>query len=433
MAARFTIEKGLVLLLLLTGIAIVGERSILFTTVTLDASSGGVSSYADVQEGGESRSSITDPEEMSWTCTLQESGRFMYCGFELIFSPEDRTQGLDFRRYDLARFWLDYEGPTSSVRIYLRNYDPIYSQPYAFDSTKYNQVEFDAKLLQEEEPVEFAIKDFVVANWWFYRSEITPGMGHPQFDNIVVLEVQTGSNPQPGVHRFTLRKVELEGQLLTSETWYRGILGAWLVVALIYLAARSVTLKRELRRKSQRERELVEINRLLDSRGQELEEKARTDPLTGAFNREGIGDAMRLGLAEWRREHKPLSIVMLDLDHFKQVNDNHGHAVGDRILAGVSALVKQNVRTSDLFARWGGEEFVLVCRNTRIEEAESIAQKLCDLISEHDFEEAGLKVTASFGVAMLRREESLEQIFERVDRALYAAKAEGRNRVVVSP
>lgn len=433
MAIRFSLEKGLGLLVLLTGIALVGERSILYTSTTLDANDGGVSAYADIQEGGKSQSKITDPQSMTWICDLQEAGIFKYCGFELIFNPEDRTQGLDLRNYDTVRVWLDYEGPTSSVRIYLRNYDSAYSKADVLDSTKYNQVEFDAKLLNPGEPITFSIRDFFVANWWFYRSEIAPGMGHPQFDNIVTLEVQTGSNPQVGEHKFTLSKIELEGQWLSSESWYQGILGTWLLAALSFLAVRSVSLSRALRRKSERERELVEINRLLDSRSQELEEKAKTDPLTGAFNREGIGDAMRLGLAEWRREGKPLSIVMLDLDHFKQINDSYGHAVGDRILAGVSALVKNNVRTSDVFARWGGEEFVLVCRDTCLDEALGIAQKLCGLISEHDFGEAlGQKVSASFGVAQLGEQESLDQIFERADRALYKAKGQGRNRVVVS-
>lgn len=434
MAMRFSLEKGLGLLVLLTGIAMLNERSILYKSTTLDASDGVVSIYGDNQAGGNSQAEIVDPKAMTWVCELREGSEYTYCGFELIFSPFDRTLGLDLRDYDTLRFWLDYEGPTSSVRLYLRNYDPAYSSPDKFDSTKYNQVEFDSNLLEPGEPITFSIDDFFVANWWLYSSGIAPELSHPQFDNVVIVEVQTGSNPQLGRHEFTLSKIELEGQWLSSKSWYQGILGVWLLAALSFLAARSLSLSRELKRKSERERELVEINRLLDNRGQELEERAKTDPLTGAFNREGLGDAMRLGLAEWRREAKPMSIVMLDLDHFKKINDTYGHAVGDRILAGVSALVKQSVRTSDIFARWGGEEFLLLCRNTSLVDAHGVAQKLCRLISENDFGEAmAQKVSASFGVAQLRSGESLDQIFERVDKALYEAKQQGRNRVEISP
>lgn len=219
--------------------------------------------------------------------------------------------------------------------------------------------------------------------------------------------------------------------MLTSERWYQAIVGSWLIAALLVLGLRIVRLNRELRRKNQRERELLEINSLLDQRGQQLEQKAKTDPLTGAFNRTGIEEALKVGLEERRRAARSLSIVMLDVDRFKPINDTYGHAVGDRILAGLSALVQENIRSTDLFARWGGEEFTLVCHDTDLRDAAAIAEKLRVKISLHDFGDE-LGVTASFGVATLGARESLEQMFERADQALYRAKEQGRNRVVVS-
>jgi diguanylate cyclase (GGDEF)-like protein len=162
-----------------------------------------------------------------------------------------------------------------------------------------------------------------------------------------------------------------------------------------------------------------------------LEEKSKTDSLTGAFNREGIEEIIKLGLWEWRSHRKPLSIVMLDIDFFKRINDTYGHAVGDHVLSTLSNLVQDYVRTDDLFARWGGEEFVLVCRNTRVEQAAIIAEKLRELIECHEFEE-NLRVTVSMGVATLSAIEPLEQLFKSADDALYDAKEQGRNRVVVA-
>ncbi|MDQ2075933.1 GGDEF domain-containing protein [Marinimicrobium sp. ABcell2] len=427
--SRFGVEIALALFVVLTLVAIVAERPILQTGFTIDARHGEVSHYNDSVDGGLSTSEIIDSDAMEWRCVLAEQAIYSFCGFELILD-QARTDGLDLRNYDRIRIWLDYEGPTESIRFYLRNHDPVYSTPELHDTTKYNQIEFDAEMASGG-PFEFSMHDFFVANWWFQRYRIAPELAHPQFDNIVVLEVQTGSAPQPGLHTFRMERVEFTGQVLTSERWYQGIVGSWLIAALVFLGSRTVKLNRELRRRSQRERELLEINALLDHRGQQLEQKTKTDPLTGAFNRTGIEEALKVGLEERRRAGKPLSIVMLDIDQFKPINDTYGHAVGDRILTALSTLVQENIRGSDLFARWGGEEFALVCRNTSLRDAAAIAEKLRVKISLHHFDE-DVGVTASFGVATLGERESLEQIFERADQALYRAKDLGRNRVVVS-
>jgi diguanylate cyclase (GGDEF)-like protein len=430
MAARFTLEKALGSLIVLTLIAILAERPLLETRMTLGPSDGQLSVYADSYEGGKSQAWIVDPNGMEWICDMIEEHRFPYCGFEFILA-NDRQSGIDLSRYDHIRLWLDYQGPTETLRVYLRNYDPAYSDPQQNDTTKYNQVEFNASRTQKG-PIEFSMKDFFVANWWLVRYRIPPEQGRPQFDNIVVLEIQTGLALKYGEHRFRLQKVELTGQLLTTAQWYQIITGVWLMAALMFFIVRLKALQAELKRKTLREQELTEINNLLDARSRDLEEKARLDPLTGAFNRQGLEEAMMQGLTEWRNEAKPLSIVMLDLDHFKQINDTYGHAAGDQVLSKVSALVQANIRSQDVFARWGGEEFVLVCRNTRLQEASLLAEKLRELIADTPLGPDG-QVRASFGVATLRANETLEQIFARVDQALYQAKRSGRNRVQVSP
>jgi len=432
MARHFTLEKAVALLILFTLVAVLAERFLLKTTLTLDASDGSLSHYSDEQDGGNSKSELLSSDALEGRCTLGGEIAFPYCGFELIFD-EDRVEGLDLSNYERIKLWLDYQGPTPSIRLYLRNHDPRYSDPEVLDSTKYNQIAFDAELAQGDKPIEFSLENFFVANWWFQRQGMGPELAQPELDNIVILELQTGSNHQLGEHWFRLDKVEFTGQLLSTTVWYEGIMGTWLTLALGFLARRWVSLNRELKRKSEHERELMEINALLDSRSQQLEQRAKTDPLTGALNRDGIEEAVKLGLEEWRQAHKPLSVIMFDLDHFKQINDRCGHGLGDRVLSTVSSLVHENVRATDRLARWGGEEFVLVCRDTSLSNAHRTAEKLCTLIASHEFGDTqGLPVSASFGVVSLRRHESLDQLFERVDRALYQAKDRGRNCVVVS-
>lgn len=423
----FRLEATLAVLVVLTVIALVFERQILRTSLTLDASDGLVAVYDDSGNGGNTESEILDPDAVSWRCSLAAGTLYSYCGFELIFDPR-RQKGLDLSQYDKIHLWMDYEGPTETIRLYLRNYDPDYSVPGRNDSTKYNQVEFDRERLEGEGPVTFSIKDFFVANWWFQQYRLPPELTHPQFDNIVVLEVQTGLTPVLGEHRFHLRKVEFVGQVVPSERWYLGIMATWLLMALSFLGVRVWRLKREVTRRSRRERELVEVNRLLDRRGRALEERARKDPLTGAFNREGIEEAIKQGLLAFRRSGEPLSLIFLDVDHFKAVNDTHGHRMGDQILSGLASLVKKHVRASDGFARWGGEEFALVCPNTGQAEATNLAEKLRGLLDGEQFG-TSVPITVSFGVATLKAGEGVEELFHRADEALYLAKELGRNRV----
>lgn len=425
----FRIEVGLAVLVALTVIAIVAERPLLETSISLDPNDGFVAKYDDSGNGGLTSSNITDTNGMSWECNLVDSDIYMYCGFEFVLD-EERQDGLDLSNFDRVRFWMDYEGPTQSIRFYLRNYDARYSKPHVNDSTKYNQVEFNADLARGGQWIELSMSDFFVANWWFQINRLPPNLALPQFDNIVVIDVQTGTRGREGKHEFTLSEIQFTGQLISSESWYQGIVGAWLGIAMLFLVVRSWRLKQELDQRQSRERELMQVNQLLDSRSRALEEKSKTDPLTGAFNRKGIEDAIALGLIE-RREGKPLSLVMVDVDHFKPINDHFGHAVGDQVLTGLSTLVKANIRGTDLFARWGGEEFLLVCRDTELREAAGLAEKLRALLEAKEFDQVG-RITASFGVATLRRGETLDEIFDRVDQAMYKAKEFGRNRVEVS-
>ena len=211
-------------------------------------------------------------------------------------------------------------------------------------------------------------------------------------------------------------------QQLSTERWYLIIMSLWLALVLLYLLARLLRLQTVVQQQGQASRELQEINRVLNARSEQLVQMATTDALTGAFNRKG--------LADWRLHQHPLGLVLIDIDHFKNVNDTRGHPVGDRVLAGLAQLVRSHVRAQDLLGRWGGEEFLLVCRDTTLPQAVTIAEKLREYIAAHDFGD-GLRVTASFGVAAMDDgERPLEQVFAAADAALYQAKRAGRNRVV---
>jgi diguanylate cyclase len=158
-------------------------------------------------------------------------------------------------------------------------------------------------------------------------------------------------------------------------------------------------------------------------RSDDLYDQARRDPLTRVANRRALYEALDLNLTQGR----PLAVILLDVDHFKAVNDTHGHLVGDEVLRGLGALLQGQVRQSDLVGRWGGEEFLMVLPDTEPGQAWTVAERLLQAIHTQPWP-AGVPLTASLGVTSARPGELQEQLTERADQHLYRAKALGRNR-----
>ncbi len=158
----------------------------------------------------------------------------------------------------------------------------------------------------------------------------------------------------------------------------------------------------------------------------ELKESSLKDPLTGVFNRGAFYTFGEKILSLARREGRPVSVVMCDIDHFKRINDTYGHHTGDVVLKEVAQAMSKNLREGDLLARYGGEEFILLLSLDR-EKAVYVAEKLRKLIE--NLKPKGIKITCSFGVAQAGEGETLQEVIDRADKAMYKAKRLGRNRV----
>lgn len=167
----------------------------------------------------------------------------------------------------------------------------------------------------------------------------------------------------------------------------------------------------------------------LSSSNVALKKQATIDPLTKILNRRGLKEKLtRISPHEGR-----LSIIVIDIDHFKRINDHFGHKKGDAVLAELASLIKGRIRDDDLFARWGGEEFVLVFHDSSQSGIKTIAEKTRAAVEQHQFP-FDIQVTCSFGFACAKdHNDSFESLFERADQALYRAKEEGRNRVCFEP
>ncbi|WP_022940316.1 diguanylate cyclase [Psychromonas hadalis] len=159
-----------------------------------------------------------------------------------------------------------------------------------------------------------------------------------------------------------------------------------------------------------------------------LEKLTITDALTQIPNRLFINKSFNNEFARSKRYHSHFSLILMDIDNFKQVNDNYGHKVGDDILINIAIILKQNIRQLDLLGRWGGEEFLIICPETDLQQAKVVAEKIRELIEHFEFTNIP-QLTCSFGVALSRSDDNKEALFQRADNALYDAKNAGRNRV----
>jgi diguanylate cyclase (GGDEF)-like protein len=208
------------------------------------------------------------------------------------------------------------------------------------------------------------------------------------------------------------------------------------IVLTVRAAVRAYCQERDLIRQNEELRRLnAELESIVEERTRELVEKNRelevlsvTDRLTGLFNRRKLDEVLEEELVRCRRYGVEFALIIMDIDHFKQVNDSRGHHVGDAVLQAMAQILRERTRDADALARLGGEEFVIVCRHANLEGAVDTAERMRAAIAAHDFPGVG-HVTASFGAAACCEHDTTATLLERADAALYRAKAAGRNRV----
>lgn len=177
--------------------------------------------------------------------------------------------------------------------------------------------------------------------------------------------------------------------------------------------------------------ELDERNELLQAQAAKLEELATTDVLTGTYNRRKFNELILAEIERVRRYGHPLSLLVVDIDHFKRINDTYGHEAGDEVLIVLAGLIRAGIRATDSLARWGGEEFVVLSPEVSVEDATGLAERLRAAAGTYEYSFVG-RLTASIGVAQHRVGETPDELFARADEALYRAKEGGRDRVEVA-
>ena len=362
-------------------------------------------------------------------CTLGTRHAWPFC--QLDISTASVADGVDLSGYDTLALKASYRGPGSHrMRLYLRNFDPLNGKATDPNTWKINEV--DITLGDTNADIVVPLRNLNVATWWLADNQIPAERAAVDLSNVVMFQISTPGLKEPGHHQIQIEELVLCGKWISREALLLLIVVVWAGAAVIYLLFGLKRVHENLAASKARQQELEEMNISLEIQNLRIEEAARRDPLTGARNRAGIRDELVREMKKARRGTETFSIVFIDIDHFKRINDNHGHSVGDTVLKQLVRELGSQIRHSDYLVRWGGEEFMMVCTNTTFEAAARLAEKLRQHIQAARWPD-GLQVTASFGVTTYTTPEALSVALARADGALYEAKRNGRNQVVSAP
>ncbi|HEV8692543.1 MAG TPA: GGDEF domain-containing protein [Ideonella sp.] len=360
-------------------------------------------------------------------CVIGKRYQYPFC--ELQFALGQAPLGMDLSRYDSLRVWLTAQAGDKDipVRLSMRNFNPRYSRVEDVGSLKVHEIAFTPA--QYPGGLEFPLARIAVASWWVDEHPLPLEQSGHELNNVVTLAVTTAGMVPLGPNTISVERVELRGKWISAGTLGLGLVAMWVVAMLGSLVVDSVQARRRLRQSSALQASLRRLNAQLQSQSETLAQQVRHDALSGALNRHGLTDAL-IGQARQNEASLfPASLLFIDIDRFKDINDSCGHAVGDQVIRRMVEIVRGHVQRSDLLARWGGEEFLLLCQQTPEAEAVRVAERLRYELALAAWPQ-GLRVTCSFGVAEWRRGQELDDAIRLADEAMYRAKREGRDRVV---
>ena len=379
-----------------------------------DRAQGGLSEGKVVSENG----------VIKMTCKIVKKIDWPFC--QMMFPLGDGARGKDLSAFDYVTFDVSFKGPgRHAIRHSMMNFEPGISRVDDWMSPKINELEFDIPAQGE---VRIPLNIYRTAQWWIDQRKVPIEQSGTNIDNVVRMEVLTGNYPAEGEHEIVIRSIKFHGKWLSKSQLLGILVGAWILAAIAWPAYAALQMRLQLRASRQRLALLGEINKALQLETKELVGQAHIDPLTGALNRQGLRAAM---MSTSTLLADPMSIIFVDIDHFKRINDQHGHEVGDAVLRDFAATIGCEIRGNDKLVRWGGEEFLIICPSTSADQGYQLATKLRLAMPNHRWP-VGLRVTASFGVASLGKSEDIGAVIKRADTALYKAKANGRDRVEVS-
>jgi diguanylate cyclase (GGDEF)-like protein len=408
--------------ILLSAMAVAAHRYLPERTYSLDTTKEGAT-YFLMKFGEEKLTKLdwVDQSKLHFRCRFAEQLPNATCSYTyLLYRGEDAAHGVDLSQYRNLKLTVRYTGTAHYLRLVIRNFDPKYSRLDDTNSSKFNALNLQPKDLGH--PITIDLHEFSVPEWWVAQFDLPRELAQPDLRNATAFSLYLQGEPAGIDHDIQIDKIEFTGDWISAEYWYLGILCIWMFVGASYGTSRWIA----LRRLHREQRKTIHD---LQSEKDRYEQLSTIDGLTKVLNRHGI----ERFIESLKTSSLPTSVIVIDLDHFKRINDHRGHYEGDRVLQSVGEILRAQTRNTDGLGRWGGEEFILVCPGASLSKAADLAEKLRQRILQTIFiPEDPLSVTASFGVATSAAGGSFEDAFKQADQALYLAKSRGRNCVVAA-
>lgn len=378
----------------------------------------------DDLNGGLSIGRLSQQEQkIVLNCQTLKSSTFPFCSLMIPLASTDQ-RGINFSRFDTLHLELEFTSSRSdTVLVYLLNEE----LPETNTMGRANMYALTPRSGVASYSIN--LSRFNLPSWWIFSH---PDEAHAglRFDNVRHLQISTGDNTFERAVEIGFIKMELTGKWMAAKDLYLYLVAFWLISAITHAAYNIHRLHSENEQARKRARDLTQVNQFLSIEKEKYETLAKYDALTGCLNRTGLRDVLTRVLDLYIQNHIPASLILLDIDYFKRINDQYGHEEGDQVLVNLAEYIQKHIREDDYLVRWGGEEFAIVCGNTTAKGAKGLAENLRTIIAT-SLLSSKITVTCSFGIAELNTKD-LKQWFKQADEALYSAKSNGRNCVVVA-
>lgn len=374
--------------------------------------------YSDQIFGGVSEAKWIDQEQLHFDCEIKPhpDNGLSFCGVRLDFLAS-LLPATDLSGYDEVYFDVDYSGENNALRFYMLAFVPGFTDPenpIGSGLAKYQNVYIPTE--ETDSVIVVNMQQFMVADWWVTSNRVPRQFSMASSKHIMALGVDIVYPVVIGRHELKINGITFSGAWISAENWYLSIVLIWVSALLIGGIIRFYFLRNYTSTLQEEKNKYLELSMI--------------DQLTGLLNRHGLSNffenEMATGECGW-----PVAMLLIDIDHFKPINDTYGHKSGDIILRRISETIRAHSRQGDKVARWGGEEFLVLLPKISLEIAFSLAERLRKAVAELPHPEiSDQQVTISIGVAELNVQSNFDEAFNAADAALYRAKHSGRNRVV---
>jgi len=338
--------------------------------------------------------------------------------------PVRSGPGIDLSGYDAMRVNIHYEGRARHLRLFMRNHNDAYSGGAALESGKFMEVFLRTEDLKAG-PETIQLDEFNVAEWWMIKENVAREHIQPEFDNIIAIGID---HLDFGTHKMKVNRIEMIGERFSMEQLLTGVLIFWAALLLFEYWSRYRCMEKTSRERERQISELATSAVTLTMETSALHSQNLSDPLTGVLNRSGLGKKIK-SIFE-NEDGSQVGVLLIDIDNFKSMNEKHGHSLGDQVLKLFVDLISRNIREDDIFARWGGNEFLVISPRASRSIVLGLGEKLRTVVTSHVFDlQPEIRITVSIGGTTATKNEEYIRIFKRIDSALMRAKKQ-RNTFV---